>query len=218
MRTFSSTPSRNRWWLALFLPATVFATDPVSLGQRGWEQLRAADLAAATDTFQSMLTTNTDPLAQAGDLMARRWLTRIDREKIKTILRNHYAQHLEYPATLPANAQPAHDRWGIPWRYQRTSTRFVRNLTNQTYRLESVRLGETSDLTVALRTPYGQRIALQPVHREGNTVTFTVPGRAQPIVLSVGASYEDITVAALTTNSVVLTDGDHWKVLPLPPR
>ncbi|MCS7048989.1 MAG: hypothetical protein NZ483_06825 [Verrucomicrobiae bacterium] len=218
MRTFFSTPSRNNWLLILLLPAAALGADPVALGQRAWEQLRAGDLAAATATFQSMLTTNTDPLAQAGDLMARRWLTRLDREKVKTTLHAYYAQHLEYPATLPPNIQPPHDRWGIPWRYERTTTRFVRHLTNQTYRLESVRLGELSDLAAALRVAYGQRIQLQPTRRDGQTVTFTLPGRAQPIVLSVGASFDGVDLAAVTTNTVILTDGDHWKTLPLPPR
>ena len=58
--------------LLLALPAQAGS---VETGKLAWDQLHTGQQTEAAKTFESMLTNNPDPLAKAGDTMARRWLT-----------------------------------------------------------------------------------------------------------------------------------------------
>lgn len=201
--------------LAALALSSAAAADPVELGQRGWQELQAGQVEEAARTFTGMLTTNADPLARAGDLMARRWLTRLDREKVKAALRAAYNRAIAYPAKL-TGIEPATDRWGQPWVYELTAPRYITGLTAQSYRLESAALGGESDLAAALRRPYGARITLQPVSISGNIITFAQQGRPQPVVLSPGGAHDGVIFAGLTATHVILSDGDHWKLVARP--
>ena len=208
--------SRSSLLLLLLLALPAHA-GPVETGKLAWDQLRAGQQPEATKTFESLLTNNPDPLAKAGDTMARRWLTRLDREQVKAALLTAYAGKIEFPASL-AGIQPPTDRWGKPWLYELAKPKHIPGIAKQTYRLESTALGAGSDLATALKIPYSSRITLEPVSVASGVVSFKLPGRTQPVLLSVGASFDDVTLAAVTATEIILTDGDHWKTFPLPAK
>ena len=73
--------------------------------------------------FESALTTDkaAKPIARFADVMARRWLTRIDHEKVEKALKAYYADNVEYPSSLAPllnlpkdKAPPKADRFDDP--------------------------------------------------------------------------------------------------------
>jgi len=73
-----------------------------------------------------------------------------------------------------------------------------------------------------LAHPYGARITLRPISiattsRGNQTVKFkNTGGKAETTLLSEGAPYNGITFAYGGLKLIMLTDGDHWLVLPKP--
>jgi hypothetical protein len=215
-------PSRSNFLLLalvlVFVPPGL-AAEPelVTRGKTAWQLLQDAKLEEATRLLESMLSPSTDPLPQAANEMARRWLTRLDREKVKAGLRTIYAKKIEYPNHL-VGITPVADRWGKPWVYELTKPKFITGIAKQTYRLESTTLGPASDLATALAIPYGSRITLRPVRIEAGVVTFQPAGQTQPVLLSPGTSYAGITYVEQVGAELLLTDGDHWALIPQPRR
>jgi len=177
--------------------------------------------------------------------MGRRWLTRLDREKVRGALAAYYRQAIEYPINLqplkkatPSSAGalrpgepdgkesplPLTDRWGAPWQYQLAAFKVIKVARGQRYLLQSKTLGESSDLAKALERPYAGRILLQPVSLTiagggAQNVVFQTPG-AQPekILLSEGSQAAGITLTYIGARILILCDGDHWRVVPKPAR
>jgi len=203
--------------LVLVRPAAAAEPELVTRGKQAWQLLQDGQPAAATRQWESMLSASTDPLPQAANEMARRWLTRLDRETVKAGLRAVYAKKIEYPNHL-VGLTPLTDRWGQPWDYEITKPKFITGISKQTYRLESKTLGSASDLAAALAIPYGSRITLQPVRIESGIATFRAPGQTQPVLLSPGTSYGGITFVEPAGAMLLLTDGDHWLLVPAPKK
>ena len=67
------------------LPSYVDGTQPWVL---------AKDEANAAKTLTALLSTQPDPFARAGDELAKTWLTRLDREKVRAALKRLYAENL----------------------------------------------------------------------------------------------------------------------------
>lgn len=191
---------------------------PVSRSLVGWHRLHRGESTQVEELFGGLRSSKSDPFSQSADRIARSWLTRLDRERVKIALRSVYAKTIAYPARFPASIQPATDRWDKPWIYRLQAMRFIKGVSNQTYHLESPTLGATSDLRVALKIPFGSRIALTPVRRDGEAVTFQLPGKPDQYVLVPGSDAGETRFVHLGERILVLADRDHWRVLATPKK
>lgn len=199
----------------------------VARGLEGWHLLVDGNRAEAARVFETLAAASPQqgPLAAAGAEMAKAWLTRLDREAMRAALKQYYRQQIEFPARLDAvralKLSPAprfEDRWGQAWGYRRESS--IKGMASQQYVLESSRLGQGSDLDKALALPYAAGIGLTPSRliSAGDAdpvVELSVPSK-KPVVLSVGGAAEGITAAFIGPNLIILSDGNHWLLLPKP--
>jgi len=219
----------------------------VTRGITAWHLLKSGRTDAAIQVFEPMASAvvqaRSDPLQMAALTMGRTWLTRIDRERVKQSLKKLYLRDIEYPASLETLASlpkesrpPLADRWGKPWTYRLVGFRKLRGFSTQKYELQSKLLGRNSDLASALQAPYADGIKLKPVdllssgHGKG-TVRFTTystnsgdSGAAsgnktsRDIIVSVGGNAGPVFFAYMGSRLLVLSDGNHWMVLPGPRR
>jgi len=200
---------------------------PVARGLAGWSALHAGDRGDnVVKLFEAMITASREPMGEAGATMARRWLSRLDREKVVAALARAYVEHVAYPASLdelaklPASARPPlRDRWGRPWRYLPAELKHIRGIAGQRYTLESVNMDGASDLDEALRKAYDTECGLTPVKvlaRDRGRESVSFSAGSEPVVLNVGARYKELTLVYVGRAVIVLSDGDHWKVLPCP--
>ncbi len=200
---------------------------PVVRGLVGWCALQAGDRGeGVTKLFEAMVSDAGTPFSDATTTMARRWLTRLDREKVKVALKKAYTEHVSYPATLDALAKlpegqkpPLNDRWGRPWRYHDAELKYVRGIKAQKYVLESSNMDRDQDLKDALAKAYDVGTLLKPVKilsREKGHESVSFAAGREPVVLAPGGRYRGVTLVYVGQNLVVLTDDDHWSVMPLP--
>jgi len=201
--------------------------DPLTVvvsGFEAWHYLKKGNTKAAVAIFNSMLVKGTaTDLQKAGDLMARSWLTRLDREQVVSALKMIYRRDIEFPATLEAlnslkltPAPPLMDRWGKPWEYRLDSK--IKGMESQRYILESATLGAYSRLDRALKEPYADGLQLKPVQMvktARNVVEFET-SNGLLIKRQAGDQSNRINLVYLGANIVVLSDGNHWCVLPKP--
>ena len=202
---------------------------PVCRGLAAWHALQGGDPGAAAGPLNALAAAHgSDPLSQAGVAMAQRWLTRLDRERLRTALQAYYRVHVRFPDTLDALAPPANavplplkDRFDKPWAYELGRFQRVRGLVGQRYTLASPTLGATSDLAQALARTYGAAV-LEPVEvtaaGEGKSaVRFKTVGPApKDVVLTEGTDYNGLTLARVGATLLALSDGDSWWLLPRP--
>ena len=202
----------------------------VSQGLAAWHLLQMGNTNAATAILETMASTGgKTPLATAVGEMARRWLTRLDLEKVKRGLQIVYRRDIKYPPSLNTLKKlprelllPLQDRWNVAWQYKATGYNKIPGLDGQSYQLSCKKLGADSDLAEALACSYGVRITLRPIaiattSRGNQTVKFkNTDGKAETTLLSEGAQYNGITFAYGGLKLIMLTDGDHWLVLPQP--
>ncbi|MBI2441576.1 MAG: hypothetical protein HYV35_09410 [Lentisphaerae bacterium] len=200
-----------------------------SQGLAAWHYLRLGKTNEALALLNAAASAAGTPVAQAGIEMSRRWLTRLDREKVRSALADYYRHNLEYPVNLqplkktsPNSAVPLTDRWGAPWQYELTAFKVIKGARGQRYRLESKQLRESSDLAQALAEPYAGRIQLQnlSISTMGSgvrNVAFQLLGdKPEKVLLSEGGQAAGITLAYLGAQIIIFSDGDHWLVLPRP--
>lgn len=223
----------------------------VSQGIAAWHLLKAGKIDSATKTLEHMLSKRPNlpatagvkagHLHNAGSRMARAWLTRIDREKVKLALRKLYIKEIQYPKSLdtvkslPKEHWPSlTDRWGKPWLYRLVGFKRLRGFYGQKYELKSTMLGRNSDLSKSLEIPYAGRIDLKPVKlifsaygketvrfvtqssRSEDTVTSSTGKKEKSVILSVGAKSGGIFFVYMGKNILILSDGDYWKIMPKP--
>ena len=198
----------------------------VVTGLEAWHLLKTGNTNAAIALFEPMLSIPENPssLQGAGAEMARGWLTRLDREKVRAALKKIYLKEIEFPAsldpikTLKMKALPPFaDRWGKAWTYRLESS--IKGLSSQNYVLESSRLGSRSDLAKTLALPYADRVSLEPVKVSpvsADTVEFAIRG-GKSGYLQAGGVLNGITVAYIGVNIIVMADENHWRVV-LKPR
>ncbi|NQU10309.1 hypothetical protein HQ590_05940 [bacterium] len=187
----------------------------VSRGLAAWHLLKIQESDTARPILESMLSATADPLPRAGQLMARHLLTRLDREQVVAGLRTAYGKTISFPESL-AGILPATDRWGQPWVYRRGGFKHLDGLAGQAFVLESPTLKETSDLARALKIPYGSRITWRPERSDAQSTTFRVPGRDAPVVFAPGTGDEQVTFVWAGDAALLLSDGDHWLLVPRP--
>jgi hypothetical protein len=115
-----------------------------------WHLLADGKEADAIRIFESALTTDKSakPIARFADVMARRWLTRLDHEKIEKMLKAYYTENVEFPSSLSPllnlpkdKAPPKADRFDDPWVYKTDSFSKIKKVQNQRYTLYSTNTG-----------------------------------------------------------------------------
>lgn len=211
-------------------PDSPFA--PVARGIAAWHLLSAGQVKDAAAVLNAMLADAKEPIAAAGDQMAKRWLTRLDRELVETSLHAYFGDNVVYPESLhvfgelpAASRPPMGDRWGRAWKYSLANYKHLPKARQARYIIESGELGALSDLQLALKAPYAGSINLRPVSIMAgvpglSSVQFETTG-AKPVrvVLTENSMYERrITFVRMTSSFILLTDGDHWLLTPPPSR
>ena len=193
-------------------------------GFEAWHYLKMGDSGAAVPILNSMLVQRSvTDIQRAGDTMARSWLTRLDRERVVLALKKIYLRDIEFPVSLEAlkslksgSVPPLTDRWGKPWVYRLESS--IKGMATQRYILESSVLSSRSYLKRACKVPYASRINLKPISmvKGGRKrVEFKTSG-GQSVFRQAGDSSNRINLAWLGSNIMVLSDGNHWCVMPKP--
>lgn len=219
--------------------------DPLLIVMNGfvaWHLLKSEKTDEAERIFTEMLTERSIPLDKAAANIARSWLTRIDREKVKEALQQYYRKNVEYPpnleplAALPKEIRPPlTDRFGKTWSYSLIGYKHLKVPGNQKYQLESVKLGRTSDLAKKLCTPYESGIHLKPVRMISSTPgretvqfdeelqseadkTKTAPkaSKQKKIMLTVDTEVDGVFFAHAGKNILILSDNNYWAILPRP--
>ncbi|MEI8138500.1 MAG: hypothetical protein WCI03_01385 [bacterium] len=197
----------------------------VIAGLEAWHQLKMGKTNEASALLETMLSVpeNATYLQVASADMARGWLTRLDREKVRGALKKIYARDIEFPSSLESikalklsSLPPFTDRWGKPWVYRQES--LLKGMNTQQYVLESTRLGVRSDLGKALAVPYASGINIEPVRLapgSTDTVEFTTAA-GKSAFLQAGGTLNSISVAYLGGKIIVLADENHWRVVLKP--
>jgi hypothetical protein len=138
---------------------------PVVRTVEGWRLLQLGRTAEAAAAFEAALdpARSSEPLVHAADALARRWLSRIDREAVAAALKDYHREHVAYPDALAvfsawpaATRPPLLDRMGDPWSYRLAGFQRLKVGGEQRYNLYSRAIGrETSSLEAAraLRQP-----------------------------------------------------------------
>ena len=201
----------------------------VSRGIAGWHLLQAGKTNEAVRVLNAMVSYNRAALPVSGTEMARRWLTRIDRDLVKSALNDVYKQQIQYPETLAVlkrlpkgSVPPLTDQWKTPWDYRLIEFKRIKGLKNQRYVLQSQRLRADSDLHEALARPYASDAVIRPVSvsraMDGReSIMFETFGdKSQKVLLSEGTTFQGIRVAYLGVQLLILSDGDYWLVMPKP--
>ena len=200
---------------------------PVARGLGAWHLLESGDFDGAKVVLEKMASAGADPVGAIGADMARRWLTRLDREQVVTALQKVYAEDVEYPETLSAvSALPAEyrpplaDRWGVAWSYAPASFKKLQTGERQTFTLESSKLGALSDLKQTLALPYGAGFTFKPAKvmpQIGGKAVITFQdagGRSE--TLSEGSAGNDLGLAYMGDGVLILSSGDYWSIQPRP--
>jgi hypothetical protein len=201
----------------------------VSQGIAAWHLLQLGKTNEATAILKAMAGGGGTPFSAATQEMAFRWLSRLDLEKVKPALQLAYRRNIEYPPTLdalktlpPTAIPPLNDRWDMPWKYEPTGFKKIPGLIGQSYQLSCVKLGDDSSLAKALARPYADNIDLKPISisaiSQGNQILKLETAGAKPssILLAEGARHGAITFAYGGLKVILLTNGDHWLMLPKP--
>jgi hypothetical protein len=201
--------------------------DPLTVvlsGLEAWNHLKRGDTVTATALFNAMLVKGpATGLRKAGDEMARTWLTRLDREQVMPLLKEIYRRDIEFPASLEAlkslgdkASYPLTDRWGKPWVYRKGSA--IKGMESQRFVLESSALGVRSDLKAALKIGYAERMDLKPVRMVPGLLVVvefkTADGRT--MLREEGNRSNIVNLVYVGTHIIVLSDGNHWRVMAKP--
>ena len=200
----------------------------VARGLGAWHLLESGDQDAARQLLEKMRASGSaGPVDAMGAEMARRWLTRLDREQVTAALQTVYAEDLEYPETLaplsalpPEKRPPMNDRWGAAWLYKPAAFKKLQIGDRQTYILQSATLGDDSALKPALARSYGAGFTFKPVASMpaigGKAVFVFQDAAGQRVTVSEGASGSDLGLAYLGDAVLILSNGDYWSLQPRP--
>lgn len=211
---------------------TLGAYAPVGRTLQGWHLLAGGQAAAAAVAWSGALTAADDAVARAADTMARRWLTRVDREQVIAALRAYYAAEVQYPPALdalqtlaPRLSPPLKDRWDAPWNYRLATFRALKGLDAQRYVLESRTLGKASDLAAAraaLQAGHAPAVRLVRVVSQRPPVAVEVDviagGQTNRAALTEGATAAGVRFVRLVDSFALFSDGDRWLVVWPPGR
>ena len=211
--------------------ATQYADSPLLAVARGlgaWHALTAGQTNTARLFLTPLLADHADPIGTEARVFAQRWLTRLDREQVRTGLQLYYRNHVEYPAALSALGElpvlvrpPLADRFGREWKYELAPMKRLTQLRAQRYNLTSFALGDDSDLGGMLRRPYGGGLVLWRAARfiggeAGGAANVEFARNAEKMMLSEGAKQAGVALVYARVDPkgrdsmVIVTDGDYW--------
>jgi hypothetical protein len=206
-----------------------FPASPLTSAARGllgWHALKADDARTAGIHFNVLLDApDSGALAAAGQETARRWLSRMDRDRVCSALRLHYQDAVRFPDTLgelrdmPEELRPPlTDRWGNAWAYRPQTMKRITGALNQRYVLQSSTLKDRSDLVSALAAPYAlkEAVVLAAVLGTDNRRALNVQLGGRPAALDEGATADGIRLVFLGETIALFSDGDCWDVRTLP--
>ncbi len=194
----------------------------IARGLGAWHALAAGQTNAAVLLLTPLLAERADPVSVEARTFAQRWLTRLDREKVRDGLKLYYRNHVEFPANLNAltelavtNRPPLADRFGRAWKYELAALKRLTTIRAQRYNLASFALGEDSDLGALLRRPYGGSLILWKPSRfiggtEGGAVNVEFVRGNERMVLAEGTRQAGLALAYARPELVAITDGDFW--------
>ena len=175
---------------------------------------------AAAGVLQSLLEGGDDPVAAGASIVAKGWLTRLDREQLPPVLQAYYRHEVGYPATLAdlkghpklpeaEGAQlPQVDRFGEAWDYKLVGFGKIPGFENQRYSLQSPRLGAASELAVALEAPYGSSIQISParIMRQNPPMVVLQQNDGAAGAIPAGEEWHGVHLAFIGEQIVVVCD------------
>lgn len=225
----------------------------VSHSLESWHLFKDGRTADAVAVLEPYLSKPGGEIAAGASILAKSWMTRLDRDRLVEALQAYYREEVRYPPTLQvllhhgsvpgAGDLPSEDRFGVPWHYSLVGYEGVPGFRDQRYRLESALIQSTSDFREALGIPYGGRIGLipdelttirvrgeenvlvhfvptKPTAKKGVTADGSPPGQVglSPKVTGImtGGRVEDVFLAFVGRQVIVVCDDQHWKVFPRP--
>lgn len=204
-----------------------------------WHLLKQGKSPEATALFDRHVGAKGSPIGRGAAIVAASWLTRMDRERVKTALQYYYRKEIGYPRTLrdlaafealpKGLAPPYKDRWDRAWSYRLVGLKTLPGLLDQKYELQAQDLGSGSDLADALTLDYGERIEAKAVGMRSTTpghevVDMVVGPRARDdakpggrtSLASIGMWTEGVYLAYVGKRILLVCDRYHWKVLVKP--
>ncbi len=188
----------------------------------GWRLLRSGKPAEAKPVYQALLDDPASPPAFTE--LARRWLTRLDREAVREALQKMWTDTILYPPsldTLPAPLPPMRDRWGSAWRYRPVILKRLKT-ESQRYTLESAGLGADSDLAAALARPWPKEPSLRAVAVNTDAgatpvVTFqTRQAPAEKTLMAEGKTAGGLALVKTGARALLIVEGDYVHLVPQP--
>lgn len=220
------------------------STDPlIVIGESlaGWHLLQLGRNEEAREIFSRLAGKNGTPLQKGAGMMAKAWLTRLDREGIKEALQFYYRKKIAYPSKLSVLAEYPKipdrlkfiekDHFGSSWSYELTGFSRLPGMLDQKYRLRSIRLGSSSDLAEALQVPCGELLRVEPMRMSSTLVGMEVlelrvlqeqkdgaeeESDSDKVILKVGSRADSVFLAYVGNYLVVVSDYHHWKVMSKP--
>jgi hypothetical protein len=222
-----------------------YASDPLAVVGQSMAAWNLLALARQPDAV-ALLTRHIDrtgtPLVDGAAALAKSWMTRIDREQLKTALQFYYRREVRYPRSLdelfaypklPKDpALPRQDRWKTDWRYALVGFKTMPGMLDQKYEIFCSKLGNSgSDLALALAVPYGRLINAKPVRMLSSTPgsetaewliappsASTSAADAKTAALGAGSTAQGLSVAYIGKLILVAYDKDHWKLFVRPAK
>jgi hypothetical protein len=202
---------------------------PVVRGIQAWRTLRTGRREEAFSMWEADLALPPSPINDAARRLAQSWLSRKDREQVAAALQSYYRKEIAYPKDLAqcaanpklknAPKPPETDRFGKPWVYSLSGFEKLKGFENQKFTLSSAVLGPLSELKAAEKLPYGSRITgvpMQVLPMPDNTLAVKFNYGNNTSVTLMGSSSRDVHLAYVGTRFIVVSDYNHWKLLPRP--
>ena len=205
--------------------ATQHAESPllgVARGIGAWHALQQGQTNTARLFLTPLLADRADPIGVEARVFAQRWLTRLDREQVRSGLQLYYRNHVEYPAALTGlnelavtNRPPLTDRFGRAWKYELAPMKRLAAMRAQRYNLSSFTLGDDSDLGTMVRRVYGGGLMLlKPVRfiggEAGGAANVEFVRNNERMMLSEGAKQSGVALVYSRAEMIIVTDGDYW--------
>ena len=181
----------------------------------GWHLLRTGRVTDAKAVYQALLEDSSSPPALIE--LAKRWLTRIDREEVRAALLKVWVKNIRFPDSLdalPAPQPPPVDRWGRAWRYKPGTLKILKS-DAQRYELLSPVLGPDSDLADALRRPWPLESSARPLivnsaPGSNPVVTFQTAGPPQEkAMMTEGKSWMGIVLVKVGIRALIVAESDY---------
>jgi len=198
---------------------------PVSRGIAAWAETSEGRLERARKLWGRLSTSGSSAMANSANEMSRRWQTRLDRENIKAALQRYYLREIEYPRRLKKLqdtegdfAIELLDRWQRPWVYRAQTPEHLPGALQQTYLLDSERMGDKSDLGAALGPRYGGDFQLRvkqlrTLEAGNKEVTLYDEALDLDVVLTQRFGSGQLELTYVGTTIVIVSSGDHWIVV-----